>query len=170
MAVNLTLLAINGSPYHNSIIDSGTTALIDENIPDHVKIAELTGFDPSRIPPSGSYKIVVVEDYGGRFEVIQESGKWYLVGIGGPANFDYEDLDYAGEFPGITFQFRDSNDTNNSGTVYQQLAVGVRLNRRADADGCGDAGQCGRQRRGGEPVRRRDAGERRCHDGDDLVC
>ncbi|WP_414471129.1 hypothetical protein [Microvirga sp. M2] len=130
MAVNLVLAAIANSPYHNSIIDSGTTALIDENIPNQTKIAEIQGFDATTPPPSGTYRVVIVEDYVGRFSVTQENGRWYLVGLSpqGVNNFDFEDPDYAGEFPGITFQFRDSTDTNDTGVVYQQLAVGVRLN------------------------------------------
>lgn len=130
MPINLVLAAIANSPYHNSIVDNSTTALIDENIPNLTKIAEIQGFDTTNPPPSGSYRISIVEDYGGRFTVIQENGRWYLVGVSPPGvnNFDFEDPDYAGEFPGITFQFRDSNDTNDTGNVYQQLAVGVRLN------------------------------------------
>ncbi|MEZ0170600.1 hypothetical protein [Microvirga sp. TS319] len=128
MGINLVLVAVANSPYHNSIIDAGTTALIDENIPNQTKIAEIQGFDA--LPPSGSYRVSIVEDYLGRFTVIQENDRWYLVGVSpqGVNNFDFEDPDYAGEFPGITFQFRDSTDTNDTGTVYQQLAVGVRLN------------------------------------------
>ena len=114
MAVNLVLTAITGSPYHNSIIDSGTTALIDENIPDQTKIAELTGFDSSRMPPSGSYRIVIVEDYGGLFTVVKENGKWYLVAVGN--DFNYESEDFAGEYPGITFQFRDFDRCERNGS------------------------------------------------------
>jgi len=129
MAVNLVLVdtILENDPFHPEIVDSGTTVNIDENLTDGLKIAEIQGFDDTRLPPSGSYRIQAVNDWGGRFNIIQENGKWYLVALGGPSNFDYEDMDYGGVFDGITFYFRDSTDVNNTGTVLQQLLVDVLL-------------------------------------------
>ena len=60
---------------------------------------------------------------------MQEGGKWYLYALnGGTTNFDYEDINTAGYFDGITFQFRDSLDVNDTGRVYQQLVGTVELN------------------------------------------
>ncbi|WP_157961493.1 hypothetical protein, partial [Microvirga flavescens] len=128
MAVNLILIDnAENDPFNPEIVDAGRTLNIDENLTNGLKIAEITGFDATRLPPSGSYKIEIVEDWGGRFSVVKEGGKWYLVALGGPNNFDFEDPNTGGVFDGITFWFRDSNDTNNTGTVLQQLTVNVYL-------------------------------------------
>uniref|UniRef100_UPI001300780C hypothetical protein n=1 Tax=Microvirga flavescens TaxID=2249811 RepID=UPI001300780C len=128
MAVNLILIDnAENDPFNPEIVDAGRTLNIDENLTNGLKIAEITGFDATRLPPSGSYKIEIVEDWGGRFSVVKEGGKWYLVALGGPNNFDFEDPNTGGVFDGITFWFRDSNDTNNTGTVFQQLFVNVYL-------------------------------------------
>ncbi|WP_262028318.1 cadherin domain-containing protein [Microvirga sp. Mcv34] len=124
MAVNLTLKALTGNPFHSSVDATGRVGSIDEELAIGTKLFELIGFDPTTPPPSGSYKIVVVENFGGIFDVVQDQGKWYLVATG---RLDYENEDVGDLFTGITFQFRDSNDTNNTGPVYQQVNVGIQL-------------------------------------------
>jgi len=104
MAVNLILSDIPDNDPYNATFpasDAGRTVEIDENLPDQLKIARITGFDTP--PPSGSYRVQIIEDWGGRFDVIEEGGFWYLVAVGGPANFDYEDPDYGEYFQALRF-------------------------------------------------------------------
>ncbi|PVE23015.1 hypothetical protein DC522_18150 [Microvirga sp. KLBC 81] len=127
MAVQLTLLDIPENDAYNGVLSDGNrTITLDENIANQTKIARIDGIDAT--PPSGSFKVQMVEDWGGRFSVINEGGVWYLVALGGPANFDYEDPDFAGEFPQVTFWLRDSQDTRTGPEgVYHQLNVNVYL-------------------------------------------
>lgn len=123
MAINLTLTALPGNPYDSSVTNGGFQGNVNEELPLNTKLFELTGFDPQRLPPSGSYKIVPVRNYG-IFSVVQENGKWYLVASG---RLDFENEDVGDFYQGIAFQFRDSNDTTNTGPVLQQVNVAVQL-------------------------------------------
>ncbi|QFU17614.1 cadherin domain-containing protein [Microvirga thermotolerans] len=124
MAVNLTLKALTGNPFHSSVDTTGRVGSIDEEVPLNTRLFELIGFDPTTPPPSGSYKVVPIQTFGGIFDVVQDQGKWYLVATG---RLDFENDDVGDIYPGVTFQFRDSNDTNNTGPVYQQVNVNIQL-------------------------------------------
>jgi Ca2+-binding RTX toxin-like protein len=123
MAVNLTLTALTGNPHNSSVTNGGFQGNIDEELPLNTKLFELTGFDSTRLPPSGSYKIVAVRNYS-IFDVVQENGKWYLVATG---RLDFENENVGDFYQGIAFQFRDSNDTTNTGPVLQQVNVALQL-------------------------------------------
>jgi Ca2+-binding RTX toxin-like protein len=129
MGLQLTIADIPENDAYNAEVTDGSIVTLDENIAHNTKLARIEGFDPLRAPPSGSYKVQVQDDFAGRFTVIQEGGAWYLVALGGPSKFDYEDPIVGNEFVGITFWFRDSLD-NRTGPdgVLQQANFTVYLN------------------------------------------